>query len=104
MNDDCHVEIMQKTVTEAEREVVETVALSIWGMGCPNCAARVRNSLVSLQGVIEAYVEHSLGYAKVLYNPNLVNPEELVEAVGRAGGDGRHEYGAILVGNIEGLM
>ena len=46
-------------------------------MGCPNCANRVRNSLISQNGVIEAIVQHTIGMTQVA-----------------AGGDGRHEYAA----------
>ena len=66
-------------------------------MGCPNCAARVRNSLIALTGVVEAYVDHTAGMAQVNFNPNLTNLPALVEAVAQAGGDGRHEYRAQLL-------
>lgn len=97
MEINCHVETIQKTVSEVERAVEETVVLIVWGMGCPNCATRVRNSLVSLNGVIEAYVDHVTGCAKVFFNPQLVKVGDLVDAVRQAGGDGRHEYGASQV-------
>lgn len=39
--------------------------------------------------------------AQVAYNPTLVSTDDLVAAVVRAGGDGRHEYRAkLLSGNI----
>jgi P-type Cu+ transporter len=94
MESNCHIETIQKTVSEVERAVEETVVLAVWGMGCPTCAIRVRNSLISLHGVTEAYVDHSIGSAKIFYNPHLVNIESLLDAVRRSGGDGRHEYGA----------
>lgn len=97
MENNCHVETIQKTATDVERAVEETVVLAVWGMGCPNCAIRVRNSLISLQGVTEAYVDHSIGSAKIFYNPYLVKVENLLNAVRQAGGDGRHEYGATPV-------
>jgi copper chaperone CopZ len=61
-------------------------------MGCPNCAARVRNSLISLKGVVDAEVDHTIGMAEVVFNPSLTAIPALIEAVARAGGDGRHEY------------
>ncbi|HBG74716.1 MAG: hypothetical protein A2X25_11835 [Chloroflexi bacterium GWB2_49_20] len=96
MKKDCHVEPIRKTPNLEEIQNINEVFLTVWGMGCPNCAARVRNSLVSLQGVVEAQVDHQAGVAKVTYNPTLVSMQELADAVFRAGGDGRHEYRAVL--------
>lgn len=94
MDENCHVEPLQKTPTAKERQMTQTTHLAVWGMGCPNCAARVRNSLISLDGVIDADVDHTAGMAEVVFNPNLVNMVALIDAVARAGGDGRHEYHA----------
>lgn len=97
MDDNCHVEPIKKIATVDERQKVETVVLAVWGMGCPNCANRVRNSLLSLNGVLDAYVDHTEGLAQVAFNPGLAPVEELIGAVARAGGDSRHEYGARLL-------
>ncbi len=97
MNSNCHIDPIQKTVTAEERETVSRALLAVWGMGCPNCAMRVRNGLVGLEGVIEAYVDHTVGVARVTFNPNMVAVPALIEAVARAGNDGRHEYHAVLV-------
>ena len=97
MSDNCHVEPIQKTPNPVELSSQKTSYLEIWGMGCPNCAARVRNTLVAVPGVIEAQVNHQRGVGAVLYNPTLVAEQDLVNAVARAGGDGRHEYGARLL-------
>ncbi len=94
MDENCHVDPIQKTATSDEQQTVTTALLAVWGMGCPNCAARVRNSLIALTGVVEAYVDHTAGMAQVNFNPNLTNLPALVEAVARAGDDGRHEYRA----------
>jgi copper chaperone CopZ len=72
--------------------------LAVWGMNCPNCAARVRNRLIAVNGVVEAQVDYMSGIARVLFNPELVTPPALVEAVVRAGGDGQHEYVAHFLG------
>ncbi len=97
MDENCHVDPIQKTPTAEELVTVNTVVLSVWGMGCPNCAARVRNGLLSSLGVIEADVDHTLGMAKVVFNPDLSTVATLIEAVARAGADGRHQYGAQLL-------
>ncbi len=92
MDENCHVDSIQKTPSAEEREAVQTTLLAIRGMGCPNCAARVRNSLLSLNGVADAHVNHTTGIAEVDFNPNLTGIAALVNAVTQAGGDGRHEY------------
>ncbi|MBI3362269.1 MAG: heavy-metal-associated domain-containing protein [Chloroflexi bacterium] len=97
MDDNCHVEPIQKVATAEEQQATTTTLLVVWGMGCPNCAARVRNSLISLDGVVEAHVDHMVGLAQVEYNPHLTAIPSLINAVARAGGDGRHEYRAALV-------
>ncbi len=96
MSENCHVEPVNKDASAEELQEIEVVLLSVSGMGCQNCAARVRNSLVSLKGVVEARVDHTMGMAQVAYNPTLASADDLIAAVALAGGDGRHEYGAEL--------
>lgn len=98
MDDQCHVEPIQKKATPEETESTSLIRLAVLGMGCPNCATRVRNSLIRVTGVIDAVVEHTFGIAEVIYNPNLTTQDALVNAVARAGGDGRHEYRAQIYG------
>ncbi len=96
MEDNCHVEPIARTPSAAERAGAVTAELAVSGMGCPNCAARVRNSLVRVHGVVDAVVDHTTGRALVAFNPRFATAAQLVEAVSRAGGDGRHEYRAML--------
>lgn len=97
MDEDCHVEPITKRPGLDEIQNVQVAFLNVWGMGCPNCANRVRNSLISLKGVVAARVDHNIGKAQVAYNPNIATSDDLIAAVASAGGDGRHEYGAQLV-------
>jgi copper chaperone CopZ len=97
MDDNCHVEPIQKTITDEERHNAKIALLLVWGMGCPNCAARVRNSLLSQNGVVDAYVDHNASIARVAFNPEVASVDILLSAVARAGNDGRHEYGARLL-------
>lgn len=93
----CHVEPIEKTASQEELQQQNQVLLSVLGMGCPNCAARVRNSILNLHGVISADVDHVRGLAKVSYNPQLTDVGALTGAVARAGNDGRHEYRALAL-------
>ena len=97
MHDTCHVEPIQKITTADEQKKIELALLAVSGMGCPNCANRVRNSLLSLYGVVDAYVDHAAGIAQVSFNPNIGTIDDLIGAVTRAGDDGHHTYEAKLL-------
>jgi copper chaperone CopZ len=92
MDENCHVDPIQKEPSSEELASNEATSLAIRGMGCPNCAMRVRNSLLALEGVSTAYVDHAIGLANVMFNPNMASIADIVKAVSDAGGDGRHEY------------
>jgi copper chaperone CopZ len=98
MSDDCHVEPVHKTATAEELEQSTLIFLAVFGMGCPRCAMRVRNSLLTITGVSNAYVDHLAGMAQVVFNPVLTTVPALLDAVTRAGGDGRHNYWAAYLG------
>ena len=98
MDDNCYVEpIYKDTASEDEIQNADSALLAVWGIGCPNCATRVRNSLLSVEGVIGVDVYLNMAMAEVRYDGRKVSSEELVNAVSRAGNDGRHEYRAQLV-------
>ncbi len=96
MNDICHIDPIEKELTTEELKEVQVIYLTVRGMRCPNCALRVRNGLLSLYGVLEANVDHTVGLAEVVYNPHLCITSALVDAVARSGGDGHHAYSAVL--------
>lgn len=93
----CHVEPIQKISTPEEHQGITTARLAVWGLGCLNCANRVRNNLIAVTGVVEADVDHTTGFAFVEYNPDLVSVPSLLQAVAQAGNDGRHKYFAMLI-------
>jgi copper chaperone CopZ len=94
MDEHCHVETLKKTATAEEKQSTALIMLAVQGMGCTNCAARVQNSLLQINGVVAAIVDHEYGLAQVIYNPGMTDQEALIEAVARAGNDGWHEYRA----------
>ena len=71
--------------------------LSVQGMGCMNCGARVRNGLLALDGVVSADVDWERGLALVDYVPARTNVEMLLHAVAAAGHDGYHTYHAQVI-------
>lgn len=94
MADHCHVEPIQKRVSPEELADPTEAWLAVFGMGCPTCAKRVANSLLSLRGVVEAVVDPLAGMARVTFNPTMTTVPALLDAVERAGNDGRHTYWA----------
>lgn len=71
---------VQKTVEKEENQMKFT--MKIKGMMCPHCEARVKNTLLSLEGVESAEVSHEQGTAEVTGN---TTAEILTAAVMGAG-------------------
>jgi copper chaperone CopZ len=97
MDENCYIEPIYKNLALDQLQKADKATLIVWGMGCPNCATRVRNSLLSLDGVFGVDVYLNMALAEVSYDREKTLPMELVAAVSRAGNDGRHEYRAELV-------
>ena len=85
-------------VTAVERAgygVRETsIELSVAGMHCASCVNSVEAELTAVPGVLEAAVNLADETARVRVVPGAVEPEALIEAVGRAG------YGAEVVSAV----
>ena len=94
MSANCHVEPIQKTALDHVIQNADRILLSISGMGCPNCATRVRNGLLSLDGVHDAEVLLNMRMAEVYFDEKKISAEMLVQAVAGAGNDGHHHYQA----------
>jgi len=98
MEDNCYVVPIYKNAVSADHlRQADQATLAIWGMGCQNCVTRVRNSLLSLEGVYGVDVYLNMALAEVTYDREKLVPGELVNAIARAGNDGRHEYRAELI-------
>jgi copper chaperone CopZ len=98
MDENCYVEpIYKNSVNGDELRNADNALLAVWGMGCENCATRVRNSLLSVDGVLGVDVYLNMALAEVRYTGKKVSIMKLVDAVSRAGNDGRHEYRAQLI-------
>jgi P-type Cu+ transporter len=74
------------TAAETTRgTAVETVILPIHGMTCAACQAHVERSLRAAPGVLDATVNLLAHSARVMYEPTLSSPRELVAVVGESG-------------------
>lgn len=97
MDENCYVEPIEKTASADQVRNADSALLAVRGMGCPNCVTRVRNSLLSMEGVHSAEVYLNLAMAEISFDGQKVSTRMLLEAVSRAGNDGRHDYRAELV-------
>ena len=98
MDENCYVEPIYKNMPSADQiQKADRATLVVWGMGCENCATRVRNSLLSLEGVYGVDIYLNMALAEVNYDREKISANELVTAVSGAGNDGRHHYRAELI-------
>jgi copper chaperone CopZ len=91
------VDPIEKSVPAEMLKKANIALLAITGMGCQNCATRVRNGLLSIEGVYEVDMFLNMAMAEVQFDSQKVSSRMLVNAVSGAGNDGRHEYRAQLV-------
>src|SRR3990172_10890011 len=75
------VEAIRKTGYSVPDQVAE---FTIRGMTCAACAARIEKALNKLEGV-RAAVNFASEAARVRYVPGLATPEQLAEAIRKAG-------------------
>ena len=64
---------------------IKTAMLSVEGMTCASCSMTIRLTLKKLDGVKEAIVKVDTKRAVVQYDPAKVTPQQLAEAVSKAG-------------------
>jgi Cu+-exporting ATPase len=79
-----------ETRTDTAPAGMTKITLPVSGMHCASCQANVQQALASQPGVQDAAVNLMLQNAAVTYNPAVINPAKLVEAVRATG------YGAEL--------
>lgn len=79
-------EDLKKTVENAGFKISEMqITITIGGMHCASCAAKVKNALCSVEGVIDASVNPVTESALVTLATQVVNTAELSRAVTKAG-------------------
>ncbi len=97
MDENCYVPPLDKAVTIQQIQAADRAILSVGGMACPNCAMRVHNSLIALDGVYRADVYLEFALADIFYDSQRVCTETLKEAVQRAGQAVHHNYYALVI-------
>lgn len=93
---ECHAPPIETTVDAEALESAAGALLGVMGMGCPTCATRVRNALLSDPGVLSVRMDLSHGLARVAYDRQRTTERRLLDAVAAAG-DVRHAYQAVLL-------
>jgi P-type Cu+ transporter len=83
-------DIFQKVENLGYRVVTEKAELTITGMTCAACSARIEKGLKKMNGISDANVNLALERADVIYNPAAVSPADLIKRVEKLG------YGAAL--------
>jgi Cu+-exporting ATPase len=101
---DCHVDAISRNVdlTSIDIEGVKVAYLSVEGMGCANCATRVRNGVLRLNGFLAASVSLEEESAVVAYDPREVTLQQLLRAVNKSGTGGKHRYWPNLLSVLSG--
>jgi copper chaperone CopZ len=62
---------------------MQPLQLTIDGMSCGHCLARVEKALSRLEGVVPGKV--LLGHAELLFDPSRITPDQIVAAIDDAG-------------------
>lgn len=65
----------------------KTIAFAISGMHCASCALIIEKSLKEVEGVHESHVNFGAEKASIVYDPSVVTPTQLIEAIKKAGYD-----------------
>ncbi len=78
------------TTLDGAAESCELITIPVSGMTCAACQARVQRTLARQPGVADASVNLIMQSASVKYDPSVIAPEELVQAIRKTG------YGAEL--------
>ncbi|MEX1071556.1 MAG: heavy-metal-associated domain-containing protein [Anaerolineales bacterium] len=97
MEHDCHVDLIHKLYDEKDVSEISRADLVVSGMGCYNCAMRVRNAILQLDGVNWVDVKLETGRAQVAYNVTKISPKQFLPAVATADPEGRRHYQAELI-------
>lgn len=84
--DESQLEVEKETVPDlTKKEETERIDLPIVGMNCASCASTIQRSLAGLKGVRRANVNFATSRATILYQPQLVEPEDFITSVRKSG-------------------
>lgn len=93
----CNVPRLEPEEAPDDEALRGGLRLSISGMGCVNCANRIHNALITLEGVGQVHIDHRTGQGAIYFNPDLVSADNIIARVVFAGGMSGHRYRARVV-------
>lgn len=64
---------------------METITLKLTGMGCTACSDAIQTTLEKLPGISECQVDFAQDQAKIVFQPDHINIEQIKQAVIDAG-------------------
>ncbi len=73
------------TASAAKIKSPETIPLAVEGMTCVSCEKPVKKALNKLPGVSGVKVSYKKGEAVIEYDPEKVTPEQMIDAIKKAG-------------------
>jgi copper chaperone CopZ len=62
-----------------------TSTFEVGGMTCGGCASKIRLGVKELAGVSDVKVSHDENIAMVSYDPEKVNPDQIIKSIEKAG-------------------
>lgn len=72
---------ISSSVVNSSTDELKKVNLKIEGMDCAGCAIGIENILKDLTGISETKVEYPQGSAFVIYNPQQITLEKIIETI-----------------------
>ncbi|MDR1580860.1 MAG: copper ion binding protein [Synergistaceae bacterium] len=96
--------LLRKTIGEIVNDVVEqtrrmSLDVPVYGLSCPECAARIEEILAERDGVIGASVNLRKGRAKVVYDPKKTDFQHLKHVIENAQCNGKNHREIVINGN-----
>ena len=77
--------VEEEGLSAEELEGLEEYEISIHGMTCANCEAKVKGALLKCSGVKTAWVSHTEGNAVIEVNEDMIDGDEIIAAIEKAG-------------------
>ncbi len=71
--------------TTVTRKSVKEVILPVSGMHCANCSNTIARNLKKMEGVAEADVSYANENARIVFDPNVLDPERILKTIDEIG-------------------
>ena len=75
-----------------------TAYLNVWNMDCPDCVHILHDGLIELYGMDKVDVFYKQGIVVTIYDPDLVEANDVLDAIRTLGRRTAHFYGAEVIG------